>query len=160
MKNKGFTIVEMILYMGFLSGFLLVLTRMLSTSLEIQTEAEATTSVHQDGRFILAKLSYDLGNTDTLVTPNVTGQTTNSLVFTIVPTKYTYALSNGTLTRQDAFGTNALNSVNTTVTNFSVTRREGTGSKPTLSVSFTLQSVAKKIPGADIQTFQTTIGIR
>lgn len=160
MKNKGSTIIEMILYMGFLSGFLLVLTRMLSASLEVRTESEATTSVHQDGRFMLAKLSYDINNADMLVTPNAAGQTTSSLVFTIVPTTYTYVLSNGNLTRQDALGTNVLNSINTTVTNFSVTRREGIGSKPTLSVSITLQSVAKKIPGVDIQTFQTTIGMR
>lgn len=146
--------------MGFLSGFLLILTRMLSTSLQTQTESEATTSVHQDGRYIVAKLSYDLGNADTLVTPSVAGQSTSSLIFTIAPTTYTYALSNGNLTRQDAFGTNTLNSINTTITNFSVTRREGVGSKPTLSVSLTLQSVAKKIPGVDTQTFQTTIGMR
>ena len=160
MKKNGFTIVEMILYMGFLSAFLLILTGILSSSLQLQTESEATTAVQQDGRFILAKLSYDIANADTLITPSGAGQTTNSLVFTIAPTTYTYAFSNGNLTRQDAFGTNSVNSVNTSVTNFSVTRREGVNTKPTLSILLTVQSKAQKISGTETQTFKTTIGLR
>ncbi|MEK7591948.1 MAG: hypothetical protein AAB508_00975 [Patescibacteria group bacterium] len=160
MKKNGFSIVEMILYMGFLSAFLLVLTRILSSSLEVQTESEATTAVQQDGRYILTRLAYDIENSDIITTPSGAGQTASSLVFTIVPTTYTYTLFNGNLTRRDDIDTNNLNSANTTVTNFSVTRREGVGTKPTLSILLTVESTAQKITGVQSQTFSTTIGLR
>lgn len=57
--KKAFTLIELLIYMALVGLFLVVLTNMLVTILEAQAESTAVSLVDIDGRFILARLSYD-----------------------------------------------------------------------------------------------------
>src|SRR3989344_6072674 len=66
--RKGFTLVEIILYMALLAVFLIVLTDIFVSILDIQTESEATSSVEQDSRALLARFNFDIANADSILT--------------------------------------------------------------------------------------------
>jgi type II secretory pathway pseudopilin PulG len=161
MKNKlGFTIPEMLLYMGILSILLFVFTGVFSTSLDIQKETAAASSVEQDGRYLLARLMYDIQRADTLVTPVNSGDTTNTMQLTIAGIVYTYSLANGNLMLANNNGTDALNSVETGVSDLTFQRIGNTNGKPTVKINFTLTSKTIQAKGAEIRNYQTTAGLR
>ncbi|KKT77243.1 MAG: hypothetical protein UW73_C0025G0015 [Microgenomates group bacterium GW2011_GWB1_44_8] len=59
--KKAFTIVELLLYMGLLAIFLLVLTDIWVSAMEALTRTENVAAITSDGRYILARLAYDVG---------------------------------------------------------------------------------------------------
>lgn len=144
--KKGFTLIEFLVYMGLMSLFLIVLSNILSTSLETFTQSNQATLVDADSRYILNRLAYDVGHAATITTPATVGQTTNSLVLDVG----TYTNSGGNL----LLGIDRLNGFDSTIANFSVTRiGNGTG-KDTVKISFDITS------GSKTQTLSTTLGLR
>ena len=59
--KKGFTIVELLLYMGLLAIFLVVLTDIWVSAMEAMTRTENVAAITSDGRYIMARLAYDVG---------------------------------------------------------------------------------------------------
>lgn len=144
--KKAFTLIEFLVYMALMGLFLIVLSNILVTSLETLTQSSQVTMVDADGRFILARLAYDMGRSTSISTPAAAGQTSNSLVISAG----SYTLSGGNL----LFGTDQLNSFDSSLANFSVTRiGNGTG-RDTVKITFDLTS------GAKMQTLTTTLGLR
>ena len=158
--ERGFTLVEMLITMGLMSIFMLVLTDIISAVGDVQVESEATSAVSQDGRFILARLSYDIGRASSVTTPGSLGSTTSSLVLVIGGVTYTYALSGGNLQLSVSPNTDNLNGADTTISSFTVQRLGNAGGKETLTVQFTVTSVAVRDSGAEVRTFTTTVGRR
>ena len=117
----------------------------------MQTESEATTP-YSRMVYILTRLAYDIENSDIITTQ---AERTNSKLSGLYYCSNYIHLHpfNGNLTRRDDIDTNNLNSANTTVTNFSVTRREGVGTKPTLSILLTVESTAQKSLGYNSNIF-------
>ncbi len=60
--KKAFTLIELLIYMALVGLFLVVLTNMLATILETQAESVAASLIDIDGRYLLARLSYDANN--------------------------------------------------------------------------------------------------
>src|SRR4030042_5852170 len=71
--QKGFTLVEILLYMGLLAILLVVLTEILVSILAVKIEFEATSSVEQDSRFLLSRLFYDINRASAITTPGSIG---------------------------------------------------------------------------------------
>lgn len=85
--NRGFTLVELIIVMGMTSIFIVVLSDIFVGIAANRLESEATASVAEDGRFILAKLTNDIQRADSVITPedldvNVTNITASSATIT------------------------------------------------------------------------------
>ena len=161
--NKGFTLVEILLYMGIFSILIVVLFQLLSSIFDVQLESQSTSSVTRDSRFILNRFSYDINQAKTIVSPISLGSQNASLQFTKDSTTYTYSLVNGNLTlANSSLGTtDELNSVNTTVSNLSFLRLSDTNrDNDTVSISFTLTSKIIKRGGATSANFTTTVGTR
>ena len=82
--QKGVTIVELIVYIGLLSIFMLVLVDVFVTILNSKLESESTSTLNQDTRYIYSKIAYDVENTGSFTVPNPTklviGTDTYSLV--------------------------------------------------------------------------------
>lgn len=93
--KRAFTIVELLLYMGIMAIFLVVLTDIWVSAMEALTRTENVAAITSDGRYILARLAYDVGQTGTV----------------------NYVLTGGNLTA----GGVQLNSYATTVDSFLVT---------------------------------------
>jgi len=158
---KGFTLVELLIYMGLLSIILVVLSQIFGSILDAQLESEATSSVHRDGRFILSKLTYDVHRANSIVLPASLGASSTSLQLDISGIN-TYSLNNGNLELTDSLGTNNLNSGDTIVSNLTFTRigNSVANAKNTVRIFYTVTSKVIRPKGLETKDFQTTIGIR
>lgn len=156
----GFTVVELILYMGLLAVFLTVLTQIFTASLDTQLEAQTESSVQQDGRFILSRLQYDIERATSISDPPTAGSTSARLQMVVDGATSTYQVNGQNMQLTDAGGIYQVNSINTVVSNLQFQRRSVAGGKPVITVSFIVTSVARRSSGPESQSFQTTISTR
>lgn len=157
---KGFTLIELSIYMGILATLLLILTRFFIAALDAQIESQTTSSVAQDGRFILSRLTYDVTNADSLVIPSVIEDEGANLQIVKNSINYSYSLNGDNLIITNDNGTDVLNSPETKISNLKFKRIGNSGGKPTVQIKLTVTSAAIKRSGVDKQDFQTTIGLR
>lgn len=157
--NKGSTIVELIIYMFFLSVFFIILTNIFVTALETRLEAETTSAVSIDGRFILTRLIYDIKRSEAIISPTL-GQSSMTMNLLLSGVDTTYQLQGGNLVIINNNGTNQLNSVNTRLTNLTFKRVGNSGGKNTIRVNFTIESITAVKSGPRVQSFTTTVSTR
>lgn len=158
----GFTLVEIILYMALLGIFLITLTDIFKSIIDIQLENQSTSSVEQDGRYILARLAYDINRASSITTPSAAGESGSTLSFSKGSSVYFYFISANNLRLQTFFPLTSanLNSSETKVSNLSFQRIGNAGGKDTLRIQFTLESTTERTAGSETRNFTTTIGIR
>ena len=160
-EPKGFSLIELVIYIGVLSILLGAMTSVFTTIVDVQLESSATSSVDQDGRYILAKLLHDFQASTPIVinTPSSPGTTTTSLSLTLngdaTSSAYTINGSNN-LILTNSFGSNMLNSSDTSVATFSAKRIGNGGTSDTVEISFTLNSRTKQRSGYETKTFMST----
>jgi len=159
-RQHGFTIIELLVYMGLLAVFLTIISQIFVASIDTQLESEAESSVQQDSKFILARLHYDLANATAMIEPSSPGSTSSSLQYVANGVTSTYQLAGENVIVTEGITAYQLNSVNTRVSNLFFTRRGVVGGKPIVSAAFTLTSRVVRNSGPEIQAFQTTIGMR
>ena len=159
-QQAGFTLVELLVAMGLMGGFLVVLTDIVSTTLDVQTESESTSALSEDGRFFLARLDYDIQRATSISTPAIIGSTATSLALVIGGVTHTYAVSGDNLQLANPTGTTNLNSNDTTVSGVSFRKLGNSGGKDTIRASFTITSVVQTDQGQDSRSFTTTFGRR
>lgn len=171
-KNKkqklesGFTIVELLLYMGIFSILLVVLLQLFTTILSSHSESQATSSVDQDGSYILARLSYDIHNASSITSgSNCTWPTTSTCKLTLSSGVSYQVTPAGNLTIKGAV--DPLNSAETKITLITFTTLVNPvtvldpSPKPSVQISFTLKSKTERPGGAlNSQTFTTTVQTR
>ena len=158
--NQGFTLIEMLVYMGLLSIFLLILTQVFTSSLDAQLESQATSTVEQDTRFIFTRLAHDIENADNLVSPAALGEESSNLVLTRSGETFTYSLQNSNLVLDDTLSIDSLNSYATEVTALNFERLGNTGGKNNIKVTLTVQSKTLRSGNTETKTFETTLGTR
>lgn len=158
--QRGFTIVEMLLYMGLLSIFLMVLTDLFVNILDVKSGSEATSSVEQDSRYILARLSYDINQATSISQPASIGGSGAILMMVVGGNTYTYAVNGANLQLTNNLGANNLNSSGSSVSGLSFQRIGNSGGKDTIKIDFILNSTTARTGGNEIRTFTTTIGRR
>ncbi|OGM26264.1 hypothetical protein A3D00_05260 [Candidatus Woesebacteria bacterium RIFCSPHIGHO2_02_FULL_38_9] len=166
-KIKGFTLIEFLIYMGIMAIFLVVMTNIFTSILNTQSEAEVTSSVQQDGSYILARLMHDINNADLINNPTL-GNSASVLSVKVNSIDYNYFIYNNNLVLSNNLGTDIpLNSSGTTISNFTVQRFGNvvaipypTNPKNTLKISFTVTSEVTQLKGLETRNFETTVGIR
>lgn len=158
--KKGFTLVELLISMALYSIILTVLLTLFATILEVRLSAEGSSSVEQDGKYILSRMIHDIPSATSITTPASSGDQTTTLVFSNGASTYTYALINGNLTLDDGSSSQNLNGFNTSISNLTFTRLGGVTGKPTVKITFRVNS--KTIIGNrnEIRDFNTTLGLR
>ena len=160
-KQHGYTLIELLIYMGIFSILIISLFQLFTSILDSQAESDTTASVSEDGKFLLSRLSYDIQQSSAITTPASIGSSGNSLQLTIAGINYTYTVNNGNLVLTNSLEANApLNGYNTTVSNVSFTRLGNTTGKQVITLTFTLTSKTTRQSGPEVKTFQTTIGVR
>lgn len=159
-SQRGFTLVELLLYMSLLSVLLIVLTDIFASALSLQRETESFSAVEQDGRFIISRLQYDIGQASAIVSPSTLGTPANSLQITVNGISYTYSLNNGNVQLVNNNGTDVLNSYDATASAFTVTRLGNSLGKNSIQVNFTMVGRTKPESGPQTRSFQTIIGTR
>jgi len=158
--QHGFTLVEALVVMTLLAGFLMILTTLLTSAIDIQGSSESYSAVMTDGRFMMASLNYDIARASTVTIPSSLGGSSASLALTINGNTYTYGLSGSNLQLADPTGTDNLNSSGTTVSGLSFQTLGNSSGKATVRYSFTLTSTAHHSGISDVQTYTSTAGLR
>jgi type II secretory pathway pseudopilin PulG len=158
--TEGFTLVEMLLYMGLLSMLLLIFTNIFTAILDTQLSSTATGSVAQDGRFIYSRFIYDINQATAVTTPANLGDTTNILVLQNNGITYQYQLINGNLEIDDGTTSAQLNSFDTSVSNLQFKKIGNVGGRPTVQLDFTITTKINGHGTAESKNFQTTAGLR
>jgi type II secretory pathway component PulJ len=168
LNQPGFTVVELLLYMGIFSILLVVLMQIFTSILSAHAESQATSQVQQDGSYILARLTNDIHKASTVVAPTL-GTTGQTMRITGSGIDETFS-QNGTdlkLTNNTSSNFEYLNSANTNVTVSFQTLGNVLSPTPAVTPKYSVQiqvTVTSKIiqPGGIQQskTFQTTIQTR
>jgi len=159
-KNQGFTLIELLLYMGLFSIFLVTLTQIFSSALELKLESEATSTVQQDSRYILERITYDINRADSITTPSSIGEQGTTLILVISGQTYTYQLNGNNLQLINPNGTFNLNGYNTTIQNLLFQRVGNTGGKNTIKITYTVNALTTENRGIESKTIDTAVGIR
>lgn len=158
-SKGGYTLIEMLMYMGLLSILLVVMVDLFASSLDAQLESQSISIVNRDGRFLISRLSYDINRAQSIVSPAL-GSQQATLQLSIGGVSYTYTANNGNLQLTNNNGTDNLNGFDSTVSNLSFQTLGNTNGKHTVKVQFTVTSKVTRVSGAETKTFQTTVGIR
>ncbi len=161
-SSKGVTVVELILYMSILSVLLTILTSIFVSALDVQSESSASSSVQQDGNYILARLNYDVHRAQSISIPSSNGAVANNFQIIVGGVNYTYSVdANNNLILTNNLGANNLNNYGSSVSNFSVQRLGNVGGvENTLKINLTLTSRVKRISGFEKKDFETNLSLR
>jgi prepilin-type N-terminal cleavage/methylation domain-containing protein len=152
-NQDGVTLVEMLVVMGLLAAMLVLIATIFTSAADVQQQSNSYSSTLVSGRFILARLNYDIARATAVTTPASLGTTGTSLVMTVGGSTYSYTLSGTNLQLTDATGAANLNSADVTVSALSFQELGNTAGFPTILYSFTLTSTAKTHGVAVSQTF-------
>lgn len=158
---RGFTIIELVIYIGTLAIFLAILTQVFTSILNIRTKTDSTSSLEQDSKYILSRLVYDINRAQAITTPVNLGDQGPRLDITIDGNPYSYFISGNNLMMTDSTGTYALNSNGTTVSVLTFLRLgPALTGRNTVRVNLTITSTALSTTGVDKNVIQTTVGTR
>jgi hypothetical protein len=140
--SPGFTLVEMLVYIGVAAVFMGLLTRILISVLNIQLETSAASAVQTDSLYLISRLTYDIRRADAIVVPAARGVTGDSITLREGGADQVYSVSDGVLLLSGSSGSDRLTGIDTRISRFSVTRIGNLSGQDTLQVQFTLTGVA------------------
>ena len=158
--RKGFTLIELVLFMGLFTIILGVLTNLFSVIIDTQSEVQSTSAVETDTKYIETRIMYDIQRADSIDMPASLGAQTSTLTLTIDGLTYQYALSNGDLQLTANGSTDNLNSVYTQITALSFQRLGNIGGKNAVKLTITIDSRNETAAGQESKTIETMIGLR
>jgi type II secretory pathway pseudopilin PulG len=159
-SKKGYTLVELLIFMGMLSMLLVVFSQIFGLIVETRLESESTSAVAQDGNYILNRLTYDINRASAINTPATLGATEDNLDITIDSDNFAYSLNNGNLELSTNGSTYLLNGLNTSLSNLTFTRIGNDDGKDTVRITYTVNSLIQEASGIETEDYQTTVGLR
>lgn len=165
--QRGFSLIELMLYMGLTSVLIALMSQVFLATLNVRIESANTSGVQRDGRFIIARLGHDIRKADAILSPDI-GVASSSMTLIITeggsPQAYRYAWDGQNVTVATVDESVQLNSNDSVVTYFSLTRRGNSATvedgKDTLSVSLGLDGVSDVGAGRQTLEMDTTISQR
>lgn len=159
-KLRGFTLVEILLYLALLSIFLLVSTDFFVTTAAFTVESQQKNFVDLDSRLIFSRLRYDLLRASAVAIPSQITPTSTSLTLVIGGQSFSYSLVGDSLTLQEPTGNFALHSNQTKVTSLTFQRIGNSGGLPTVKFTFTVESTGQDSGGPKSRTVTSTVSLR
>ncbi len=157
--NRGFTLVELLIYIGLLGMFLVVLLDIFVMTLNTKLESESSSALAQDSRYVLSKLNYEIMNADSIEIP-ASGTTGTTLRIVNSGTAKTFASSSGSLVLTAGGQTLSLTGLDTNLIGLSFQNTSAVGGKPTIKFSFTLESNINVNNDNDSQTISSSVSVR
>ncbi len=159
-KQGGFTLVELLIYMGLLTVLVLIFTDIFTTIIDNQLGSKNTSNVADDGRYIYSRFIYDVGRASQVTEPSVFGSTSATMKLVIGGQNYTYSLTNNNIVVTDPTGSYVLNGEGSSVSNLLFTKVGSPSAKDTVRINFTVSGNVTTRGISDQQIFQTTAGLR
>lgn len=140
-QQNGFSLVELLIYMGLSMIILVIISNLFVSIINVRSEAEKTSSIERDGRYIITRLKYDVNRAQDIIEPALIGANSSNLVLSINGETVTYQISNNKLSFIDATGTHAVNDSVANTTSFNVIKLGNDGGKNGVQVQ--LQTVSQ-----------------
>lgn len=159
-KQQGFTIVELILYGALVTVFLTIVSQMFLSALDVSMESESYAATELDNRYIFSRIIHDVYRASAITEPAVTGVSSSTLSLTIGGASYQYASSAGNLVLTTLLDSNNLNSIDSQLSAFEVTRIGVASDSASVHVKVTLTARTVPESGSRVRTYETTIGLR
>lgn len=157
---SGVTIVELLIYLGLMSIFIVILMGIFTAALKTKLVTESTSGISQDSRYILSKLSYDINNADSITSPGL-GSTSATLQTVASGSASTYGLNSGNLVKTVGGVSTNLNGIDTQLDSISFKNIGNPGGKATIQIVYTVRSrIIIQGGGTEAQTVNTTVGTR
>lgn len=156
-NKKGFTLVEMLLYLGLSALFIVIITEVLVATVDTKMDSQAFSYLESDYRYLALKLSRDINSASSISAPATTGQAAGTLTLVINGQNNTYTVSSNNLTLTNNNGVNKLNSSEIYVKNFQVTRL-GTSGKY-VKVTINLESKTRVQNKIKSKVLSFTVGL-
>lgn len=159
LTQTGVTFVELLIVMGLLSVFLMILATIFAKTIDVQSQTEGYSAVLSDGRYIMARLDYDIARASgasAITSPATLGASSSSLIMSISGATYTYQVSGNALQLTDGTGTANLTDDNIVISAVSFLKLGNASGKHTIRYTFTLTSTGTHGSGKDSQTFTGT----
>lgn len=158
--KKGFTLVEMVVYMGILSLLLVVFIDMFAQLVNKQLETESLSATQSDANYLLSRLSYDFGRAKSISLPTTPSSASAKLRLLIGSTNYDYYASSSSLIATSSATIMQLNSADTTISNLTFQRLGLGNAWDVVQIKCDISSKSKKQSGYEVTHFSTTLGIR
>ena len=159
-RQAGFSLVELLLYMGLISILLVILMSVFLSALDVQQSSQATSSVEQEGRYLLTRLAYDMHRASSVTTPDSMGSSSPTLTIVIGGVSYAYTLSNNQLLLALDGSSESLSSVDSHISDLSFTKVGSPSGKATLHMTFTVQGVGTSSQPSEIRQYSSSVGLR
>lgn len=163
MKKKGFSLIELIIYMGLLSMLLVILSQVFTSIIQSRLDSESTASIDQDANYLLSRFTYDISRAQGISEPQDYASNHNpstALTITVGSDSYRYIVNAGNLQLTNALGTDILNSYNSTISNLLFTRI-GNGASPSvydsIKINFTITSKVTRSSGKEARNYEITV---
>ena len=159
-KQKGATLIEVIIYTFLSLALILILTDIFSQLLSKSNESVSLSEVEIDGKFISQKIYNQLAAATGISLPANLGDSVNSFIFAIDSTNYSYTQSGTNLFLNDGVTNERLNGYGTEISGLTATRLGNSGGKPVLKISFNIKSSIIQPKGPESKDYSITAGIR
>jgi len=159
-KENGFTLIEILIFMGLFSVILVVLTSLFASTVQQQLETQGMSAVESDSTYIVSRMQYDFDRADDVVLPVDFGDTGDTLTLVVGGQDYTYALNGSNLELTTPTATYRVQGVRTSISDLSFQKIGNSGGKPTVQLQMTITSLAENTTGAETNQIQTIFGIK
>jgi len=159
-SQLGFSLVELLIYMGLSMIILSIVSGLLISVVNIRNEAEKTSSVERDGRYVVTRLSYDINRAQDILEPAILGANSTSLQLNIDGETITYQIIDDKLYLTDTSDSYALNNKEVDVTSFDVTRLGNDGGKNGVQVNLQIVSQIESEGKIESRSYDFFVAIR
>lgn len=146
--KKGFSLVELMLFMALSGVFLAMTGQLLKSAIDFKLETTSSSAADLAGQFIYNRISYDLRRASSILVPASAGGTGTTLSLVINGQTHTYTLLNNRLLLTTPNGVEDISDSGVIVENFTVTKTGVDPQTPGVKLEFSLESV--DVTGGDI----------
>lgn len=146
--------------MAIFGGFLILLSGLFVSTLEVQQESIDTARIEQDSHYLLTRLQYDVGQASTVVTPGSNGASSSTLVLNGPSGTQTFFAENEQLKMTMGSETNVLTSPDIRVTNLQFQRLGSATGNSSITINLTLENVTAATNNVEQRSYTYTVGLR
>ena len=162
---RGFTLLELLIYMVILSGLMVIVANSFISLSKGRGQSEARSEVHAAIRFASERIRQDIKGASVVITP-VSGTSSTTLQMTVSGTTVTYDVLAGQLRRKvDAASPVAVTGTGIAVTALTFTRQENYNSvllatTTAIGIAMTLRYNASSTDWSYSDSIRTTVSLR
>ncbi|MBI2450864.1 MAG: prepilin-type N-terminal cleavage/methylation domain-containing protein [Parcubacteria group bacterium] len=158
--QNGFTLVELIVYLGLLTSIIVIVIEILIFGSEFNLKSGAKQAVDEESRFITQRLSTDIRRAASITTPASLNSAASNLVLVINGFSYIYQITGNQLEVVSSSETMPLSSSDVKISSINFKRLGNSGGQPTIQISLDTESIAAAFPEKVSLSLKTTAGLR